>query len=262
MTITIAIPVFNEEAQLAASVHKLDQFLKQHSSWSGELVIADNGSTDRTCEIARELDHECARVRVCHLDQKGRGRALRAVWERSEADILAYMDVDLSTDLAAFPPMVEALASGQWDIGTGTRLHPRSVTRRCLKREILSRGYNWLLRASLRVPFSDAQCGFKAITRAAARSLLPLVEDNEWFFDTELLVIGQRLGYRIYEQPVTWTEDPGSSVKLWSAAWKDLRGIARLLRSRGRAVPGRLPAGRAAGAGGVCAADTKLSRVK
>jgi hypothetical protein len=172
-------------------------------------------------------------IRVVHLPEKGRGRALRAVWLASEAEILSYMDVDLSTDLAAFPPLIKALASGRYDLAIGTRLHPESVVRRCWKREIISRCYNRLLRLAMHIQFSDAQCGFKAITRRAARQLLPLVVDNEWFFDTELLVLAERYGYRIYEQPVKWTEDTDSRVRLLSTVWKDLRGIVRLRRRLG-----------------------------
>ncbi|MCC6756174.1 MAG: glycosyltransferase, partial [Solirubrobacterales bacterium] len=166
----------------------------------------------------------------------GRGRALRQVWLDSEADILSYMDVDLSTDLDAFPPLIEALASGDYDLAIGTRLHPESMVRRCWKREMISRGYNRLLRLALHVRFSDAQCGFKALTRRAARQLLPLVEDNEWFFDTELLVMAERYGYRIYEQPVKWTEDPDSRVRLLPTIWGDLKGILRLCRALKRGI--------------------------
>lgn len=228
MNTVLVIPVFNEAAQLRDSVCLLDSFLRQLCDSNWEVVVADNGSTDKTFPIALDLERGNRNVRALHLDQKGRGRALRQVWLDSEADILSYMDVDLSTDLDAFPPLIEALASGNYDLAIGTRLHPESVTRRCWKREIISRGYNRLLRLALHVRFSDAQCGFKAITRCAARQLLPLVEDNEWFFDTELLVTAERYGYRIYEQPVKWTEGRDSRVRLLPTIWGDLKGILRL----------------------------------
>lgn len=236
MNILLVIPVFNEAAQLRDSVCLLDPFMRQFCGSNWEVIVADNGSTDKTFQIALDLERGTPNLRAFHLDQKGRGRALRQVWLDSEADILSYMDVDLSTDLDAFPPLIEALASGDYDLAIGTRLHPESMVRRCWKREMISRGYNRLLRLALHVRFSDAQCGFKALTRRAARQLLPLVEDNEWFFDTELLVMAERYGYRIYEQPVKWTEDPDSRVRLLPTIWGDLKGILRLCRALKRGI--------------------------
>jgi glycosyltransferase involved in cell wall biosynthesis len=231
MNIAAVIPVYNEEAQLAATVGTVVQFLGEKWKAGCQVVIAENGSTDRTWEIALELARRHPEVRCCHQGQKGRGRALKAAWSQSDAEILAYMDVDLSTDLSAFLPLIEPLAAGRCDLAIGSRLHPDSVTLRCWKREMISRCYNRLLRLVFGVQFADAQCGFKAITRAAARELLPVVEDTGWFFDTELLVVAEKCGYRIHEQPVRWTEDPDSRVRLASTAWGDLKGIARVYRN-------------------------------
>jgi hypothetical protein len=186
-----------------------------------------------------------------HLELKGRGRALKVAWGESEADILSYMDVDLSTNLSAFPLLLESLASGGFDLAIGTRLHPQSLTKRCRKREFISRFYNRLVRLVFGTHFSDAQCGFKAITRAAAQRLLPAVEDNGWFFDTELLVIAEKCGYRIYQQPVVWTEDPDSRVRIVSTAWEDLKGMARVYRKLRRGAYGAVAAGRQAAVAGV-----------
>lgn len=193
-----------------------------------ELIIANNGSTDATGRIADSLARTFPNVRAIHLAVKGRGRALKDAWTDTKAEILSYMDVDLSTDLSAFPVMIRALESGQHDLAIGTRLHVTSVTKRCWQREMISRAYNRLVRRVFQIRFSDAQCGFKALTRVAAERLLPVVKDNAWFFDTELLVIAEKCGYRICDIPVRWTEDRDSRVKIVSTAIADLQAMAKL----------------------------------
>lgn len=230
MLVNITIPVYNEERTLPASIATLHKFLNEHARFRWEVVIADNASVDRTLDVARALAKKYRGVRVVHLELKGRGRALKQVWIASKADICTYMDVDLSTNLFAFPPMVEALISGGFDLGIGSRLLKASTTLRSMKREIISRGYNALVKTFFRTKFSDAQCGFKAITRPAADTLLPMVEDTGWFFDTELLVIAEKLGYRIFDLPVSWIEDLDSRVRIVQTAVDDIRGLARVRR--------------------------------
>jgi putative flippase GtrA len=202
------------------------------------ITVADNASTDDTLAVAHRVAAGLPCVSVVHLDRKGRGHALKAVWSSSPAPVLAYMDVDLSTDLAALLPLVAPLISGHSDLAIGSRLSHGSRVVRGLKREIISRGYNLLLRGTLAVRFSDAQCGFKAIRKDVAARLLPLVQDTGWFFDTELLVLAQRSGMRIHEVPVDWIDDLDSRVDLFATAAADLRGIARLGRAL---VGGRIP---------------------
>ncbi|MCW2846795.1 MAG: sugar translocase [Marmoricola sp.] len=233
----VVIPVFNEEVQLADSVERVVAHLHT-MPWSFRVTIADNASTDQTALIARRLSHTHPEVTVVHLAEKGRGRALKRAWSGSESDVLVYMDVDLSTDLAALLPLVAPLVSGHSDLAIGSRLTRASRVSRGTRRELISRSYNLILRQALRAGFSDAQCGFKAIRRAAARELLPLVEDDAWFFDTELLVVAERAGLRIHEVPVDWTDDPDSSVDIVRTAVDDLKGVARLGRSL---VRGTLP---------------------
>jgi glycosyltransferase involved in cell wall biosynthesis len=192
------------------------------------VTIADNASTDATLVVARRLAEELTGVRVVRLPAKGRGGALNAVWSASDAAVLAYMDVDLSTDLSALLPLVAPLITGHSDVAIGSRLTRGSRVVRGAKREVISRCYNHLLRIVLRVRFSDAQCGFKAIRADVAHELLPLVEDTGWFFDTELLVLAHRAGLRIYEVPVDWVDDPDSRVDIVATAVADLRGVARL----------------------------------
>ena len=226
--IDIVVPVYNEEAGLEASIRRLHAFLSDELPYAWRIVIADNASTDATLAIARALAFELDNTAVCHLDRKGRGRALRATWLASDADVLAYMDVDLSTDLRALLPLVSALVSGHSEVAIGSRLAPGARVKRGPKREFISRAYNRILRLALRARFSDAQCGFKAIRADAARRLLPAIEDDGWFFDTELLVLAQRRGMRIHEVAVDWVDDPDSRVDIVSTALTDLRGVARL----------------------------------
>jgi glycosyltransferase involved in cell wall biosynthesis len=227
--VEIVVPVYNEEAALETSVRRLADHLAAHLPFDWRIVIADNASTDDTPAIALGLARELAGVEALVLPEKGRGRALRAAWSASDADVLCYMDVDLSTDLNALLPLVAPLVSGHSDVAIGTRLSRHSHVVRGAKRELISRTYNQLLRYSLGAKFSDAQCGFKAVRADAAAKLLPAVRDEAWFFDTELLVLAQRAGLRIHEVPVDWTDDPDSRVDIVRTALDDLRGICRLL---------------------------------
>lgn len=234
----VVVPVHNEEKDLEPSVRRLHAHLRDTFPYAFRITVADNASTDRTPRIAARLASELPEVAWTRLADKGRGRALRAAWSQSSAPVLAYLDVDLSTDLAALLPLVAPLISGHSDIAIGTRLARGSRVVRGPKREIVSRCYNVLLRSTLAVRFSDAQCGFKAVRSDVAERLLPLVQDSGWFFDTELLVIAERAGLRIHEVPVDWVDDPDSRVRIVPTALADLRGIARI----GRALAtGRLP---------------------
>lgn len=227
----VVVPVYNEEIDLGVCVRRLHEYLRSGFPFPARITVADNASTDATLAVAELLAAELDEVRVVHLDAKGRGRALRTVWQESDAPVVAYMDVDLSTDLNALLPLIAPLVSGHSDLAIGTRLGPGSRVVRGPKREFISRSYNLLLKASLRARFSDAQCGFKAMRTEVARKLLPLVEDGEWFFDTELLVLAERAGLRIHEIPVDWIDDPDSRVDIVDTARKDLRGIWRLGRA-------------------------------
>ena len=229
--VEIVVPVFNEERDLAPSVRRLHAFLRDRFPFSATITIADNASTDGTWAIATALADELPRVRAVHLDAKGRGRALRETWAHSDARVVAYMDVDLSTDLAALLPLVAPLLSGHSDVAIGTRLTRGARVVRGSKREFVSRCYNLILRTTLGARFSDAQCGFKAMRAECARALLPHVLDPAWFFDTELLVLAERSGLRIAEVPVDWVDDPDSRVDIVATAVADLRGVARVGRA-------------------------------
>jgi putative flippase GtrA len=226
--VDVVVPVFDEEAGLERSIRRLHRFLRDGFPFSWRIVIADNASVDATPAIAAALAEELPGVEVLRLEAKGRGRALRTAWSASRARVVAYMDVDLSTDLRALLPLVAPLLSGHSDVAIGTRLAHGARVVRGPKRELISRAYNRLLHLTLRARFSDAQCGFKAVRGEALGSLLDDVRDDGWFFDTELLVRAQRRGLRIHEVPVDWVDDPDSRVDIVATALADVRGVARL----------------------------------
>ena len=224
----IVIPVYNEQRVLESSVRTLHAHMQRHFSVPFRITVADNASSDATLAAAQALAREIPEVAVLHLARKGRGLALRTAWGASDADVLAYMDVDLSTDLAALGDLVTPLLERRGDIAIGSRLAPGAEVTRGLKREIISRAYNLLLRTALGGSFSDAQCGFKAGRRELLQALLGEVEDDSWFFDTELLWLAQRSKLSIREVPVRWVEDRDSRVEILATAREDLRGVLRL----------------------------------
>jgi glycosyltransferase involved in cell wall biosynthesis len=226
--------VYNEQVVLAKSINTLRDYLTANCPYRWRIIIANNASTDATLEIARGLESQYpGEVSVLHLDQKGRGRALKRAWSESTSDIMTYMDVDLSTGLDHFMPMITPLAEGKYHLATGSRLMPGARVKRHPKREIISRCYNLIVRAMFpRRKFYDAQCGFKAIDAAVRTDLLPHIRDNAWFFDSELLLRAEQRGWRVWEIPVEWIEDLDSRVKIWNTATEDLKGLARVRFTR------------------------------
>ncbi len=229
--VDVVVPVYNEERCLEGSVRRLRAYLDAGFPFTAVVTIADNASTDATLAVATRLEAELQGVRVLHLDEKGRGRALKAAWSRSDSSVVAYLDVDLSTGLEALLPLVAPLLSGHSDIAIGTRLTRGSRVVRGAKRELISRTYNRLLRTLMRSRFTDAQCGFKAVRGELVEVLMPLIEDDGWFFDTELLLLAERNGLRIHEVPVDWVDDPDSRVDIVDTAVGDLRGMWRMTRA-------------------------------
>lgn len=229
LDVEIVVPVYNEAAHLEERIVALRTFLDSSFPFRALVTIVDNASTDETAKVAAELEARMPGVAAMHLPRKGRGYALRSAWSASDAPVVAYMDVDLSTSLSALLPLVAPLLSGHCDVAIGSRLARGAHVVRGPKRELISRAYNLLLKLTLRGRFSDAQCGFKALRRDAVQKLLPLVEDNQWFFDTELLITAERLGLRIGEVPVNWVDDPDSRVDIVSTVADDLRGVWRML---------------------------------
>jgi glycosyltransferase involved in cell wall biosynthesis len=224
----ILLPVYNEEHVLEKSITTLRKFLQDNvTDFDWIITVGDNASTDSTLEVARVLEKRFEDVRVFHLDQKGRGRMVKYAWQESEADILSYMDIDLSTDLNALPPMIKAIIDG-YDVVIGSRQYKGADVKRSFKREAISRGYIWILKLLLGFPFTDAQCGFKAVSKQFVNDVFSKIEDDEWFFDTELLYLAYRNDYKVKELPVRWIEDTDSRVKITRTAWLDIKGIFRM----------------------------------
>ncbi len=229
-TVDVAVPVYNEERALPRTIPKLCTFLSEPAfphSW--RIVIADNASVDGTPEVGRRLADEYGdQVEYVRIEAKGRGRALKRTWLESPMEIVSYMDVDLSTDLEAFPALIGAIAEEGFDVAIGSRLAQDSQVKRSLGRRVLTGGYNLMIKAAFSTSFSDAQCGFKAASREAAQRVVPLIEDNDWFFDTELLILAEKLGYRVKDVPVVWDEDKDTRVNVAATIVEDLRGLLRL----------------------------------
>lgn len=229
-SVDIVLPVLNEEKDLPVSLDKLSAFLQANmGGYQWRIIVADNGSTDSTLDIAKRYkDKYPGRIDYIHLPERGRGRALKKAWMESDSDIVSFMDIDLSTRLEAFPPMIHSIEKEGYDIAIGSRLIKGSKVTRGLKREFISRCYNLLIRMTFFTPFKDAQCGFKAMNRRVVDELIPLVKDNTWFLDTELLIIAAKNGYRIKEIPVTWVDDPDTRVKIVRTVRTDIEGLLRL----------------------------------
>lgn len=229
-SLDVVVPVLNEEKALLPNIAKLHRYLEEHfGDYAWRIVIADNGSTDTTPDVAKALELQLPNVAYLRLEQRGRGRALKAAWLGSEADLLAYMDVDLSTELDALRRLTDAVHHDGYSVAIASRLLKDSqVIGRPFKRELVSQAYSLILRSMFFTGFRDAQCGFKVLARRAVQDLVPLVLDTGWFFDTELLLLAERNGYRIREMPVTWTDDPDSRVDILKTAYQDMRGLLRL----------------------------------
>jgi putative flippase GtrA len=242
-SVEVVVPVYNEECALPGCIEVLRAHLEAQFPFEWTIVVVDNASTDGVLRVASEIAAADDRVRVLHLDRKGRGHALRTAWAWSKADVVVYMDVDLSTSLDALLPLVVPLVNGHSDLAIGSRLAPGARTVRSARREVISRCYNLMIRLSHGARFSDAQCGFKAARTDVVRPMLPYVLDDGWFFDTELLLLAEHNGLRVHEVPVDWVEDADSRVRLAATAWEDVRGLVRVARAKatGAATVAGLP---------------------
>jgi glycosyltransferase involved in cell wall biosynthesis len=234
VTVDVIVPVYNEQYSLPKSIPVLRDFLSSSAfPYEWRVLIADNASIDNTPAVGKEIaEASGGGVEYVRIERKGRGFALKQAWLASPMDVVSYMDVDLSTGLEAFPQLIGAIAEDGYDVAIGSRLAAESKITRSLKRRVLTRGYNTLIKLLFLTRFSDAQCGFKAVRRQAAQRIVPLIEDNNWFFDTELLILAEKMGYRVKDVPVRWIEDEDTRVKIGATVMEDLRGLLRLRTGR------------------------------
>jgi glycosyltransferase involved in cell wall biosynthesis len=233
-TVEITVPVYNEEKELEKHITILSNFCKKHlTAYDWHITIADNASVDNTPVIAATIAKKNTNISHFRLEQKGRGRAVKRVWSTSGADYCVYMDLDLSTDLIHLPKIIQALENG-YDIAIGSRLAKGAkVEGRTMIREITSRALNFFfIQLFFHTKFTDAQCGFKGVTKHVVEKLIPKIEDNGWFFDGELLIMAEKMGYKIYEEPVHWIDNPGSTVRLVATIWGDMKVMYRLLSTQ------------------------------
>ena len=232
-TVDVVIPCLNEVKVIRDSVEKTLACFDANPQYQWRVIVADNGSSDGTSDVVRQMEREDPRVKALVLAIRGRGLALKEAWTTSTADVVSYMDADLSTDLVHLPKLIEMVVGGKCEVAIGTRLARGSKTKRSLKREITSRSYVAMIRATFpRLKITDAQCGFKALSRRAVNEIVPLIENRMWFFDTEMLILAQRKGLKIRELPVHWVEDPDTKVKIMKTAMEDIRGLARMRFSK------------------------------
>lgn len=231
-SVDIVVPVYNEEIALPANIPILYNYCRNNlSEYGWKIIIADNASTDSTSEVAKKFA-KSPQISYLKLPKKGRGLALRTAWLGSKADIVSYMDVDLSSNLEFFPALLSGIENNS-DIAIGSRLARGSnVVGRTILREIMSRGYNLLIKVLFSVSFKDAQCGFKAIKKSVFQNLEPFIENNNWFFDSEMLILAENAGYKVAEIPISWHDDPGSTVKVAKTASEDFEGLLRLWKNK------------------------------
>lgn len=229
MLVDFCLPVKDEEKILKRSLDKLLAYLSgQDFNFSWRIVGLINGSSDNSLDIFKDFQqHYPSQILYLAVVESGRGGALKEYWRQSSADLLVYMDADLAVSLANVPALLRPLLDNSGDLVIGSRLLSAARIKRSWSREIISQSYNIISRYLLQHQISDLQCGFKAIRRAVFNELAPYLQDNSWFFDTELVILALRLGYRVREIPVDWQENRygrrHSTVKIMRDSWRFLK---------------------------------------
>ena len=211
MTIQVVLPVYNEERSVLATSEIVHAFFVANPQHEWEAVIADNASIDGTPDLGKAIASKYDEFEYLRIERKGRGAALREAWQNADSQVVAYTDIDLSTSLRSLIDAAELIERGA-DIVVGNRVHPESIVKRSLQRTIMSRIYNFVARKTLGLRFNDVHCGFKSGRRTVIQGLLTEIEDDYWFFDTELLYLAQRKGLKNVEIPVVWEESDSDSA--------------------------------------------------
>jgi len=207
MKLNITLPCYNEERILKSNILRVFNFLKENvASDDWQIIIANNQSTDKTGQIGEELEKKFESIKHLEIFQKGKGVAIRESWQRFPADIYIFMDTDLATDLEALPRLIRAVKEEKFNVAIGSRFHPQSKVKRKLVRKIISFSYNLLRKILIGSKITDAPCGFKAVDKKIIQNILPQVKDEQWFFDSELVILAEKGGYKIKEIPIKWED--------------------------------------------------------
>lgn len=234
MKIVIAVPAYNEGKIIEANILKLAEFAGQKIKDEWVVVVADNASLDNTAEIVKRMALKFLPIKYLFVPEKGKGHAIKAAWESELADIYIFMDADLSTDISALPELIEKIKAGN-DLAVGSRYLADSKVTRSIWRIIFSRFYFFILKMLIGLKSSDAPCGFKAINSKTKDIILPQVENLEWFFDSELLILSEKNNFLISEVPVVWRDiresNDKSRVNPFVVGWDYLKEVIRLKKS-------------------------------
>lgn len=202
----IVLPVYNEEKIIEGHALKILNYCQQNLQDDFQIVIADNASSDATSQIAQRLTQLYPQIKYYHLEQRGKGLAIKSVWRKFEADFYIFMDADLSTDLSALPNLLEVLKTSGADLVAGSRYLKNSQIKRSSGRLIISKIYNLIINILFRCSIHDLANGFKGANRLVVEKILPLTKNEKWFFDSELTLLTHHYGYRVKEIPVAWQE--------------------------------------------------------
>jgi len=233
MNILVVLPARNEELIIRDNVLRLYEYMQgafPNDDW--KIVVSDNNSSDRTAEIVKELAEKHARIEYLLVTVVGKGAAVKNAWEKYSSDVYMFMDSDLATDIHGIPMLVEPLRLETSDIACGSRFLRESAVERSLIRRVTSFGYRLVVKLLLSIKVRDLPCGFKAINEKAKKALLSKIESDGWFFDSELIILGEKLGLRVQEIPVRWREpiETGrkSKVKIISLSIEYVKEVVKI----------------------------------
>ncbi len=229
--VLIVIPTYNEERIIKQNIDQLFDFCENNlQKYKWRIIVADNGSTDRTIKIVKEQKQKYSNLEYFHLSQLGKGLAIKKAWQDYIADVNIFMDADLATELKFTPTLIKGIAEEKYDLIIGSRYHKQSKCKRPLMRSVCSKSYNFILKMLFNIKLTDTHCGFKALSKPAVQKIIPKIKNNGLFFDTELLILARHYNLNIKEIPVNWTEEKGrkTKVKILRTALDYLKEIVKL----------------------------------
>jgi len=231
MNISIAVPTFNEEKIIEQRINQLFDFCENNlKKYKWRIIVADNGSTDRTIKIIRKQKQKYSKLEYFHLKKLGKGLAIKKAWQDYLADVNIFMDADLATELKFTIPLINGITEEKYDLTIGSRYHKQSKCKRSLIRSMCSKFYNFILKIFFNIKLTDTHCGFKALSKSAVQRIIPKIKNNGLFFDTELLVLARYYNLKIKEMPVNWEDknERKTKIKIIKTGLKYLKEIIKL----------------------------------